>query len=188
MKGNGHFRKIAGNNPGRSVFDLSYVETFTCEMGQIIPVMVDEVVPGDKFSIGVQQLLRMQPLVAPVMHEMYVRTYYFFCPNRLTMDEKEWEIYITGGPDGDGTDGEGGPVITEPRWTPSSTAVGSLWDYFGFPIGVTPTGRLPTHLPVRAYNLIYNEYLRDQNLIDPVDIETSEVIHKCGGIVTGKPK
>ena len=73
------FENVASLQPGRSVFDLSYEKKFTCDMGQLIPVMCDEVVPGDFFEIGNQAVLRFQPLVAPVLHEINLYVHYFSC-------------------------------------------------------------------------------------------------------------
>ena len=112
---------------------ISYTKLFTCDMGQLIPVMVDEVVPGDIFKIGNQSVIRMQPLVAPVLHEINAYVHYFFVPYRLLWDE--WEDFITGGIDGEDTS-------TLPLWQPSVTTyigVGSLWDYLGYVPDVIPT-------------------------------------------------
>ena len=71
------FSRVAGLRPGRSMFNLSYEKKFTCDMAQLIPVMCDEVVPGDKFIIGNQAVIRFQPLVAPVLHEINMFVHYF---------------------------------------------------------------------------------------------------------------
>ena len=77
MSKNNPFRNVAGLHPGMSVFDLSYTKLLTCDMGQLVPVMCDEVVPGDIFKIGNQSVIRMQPLVAPVLHEINAYVHYF---------------------------------------------------------------------------------------------------------------
>lgn len=164
------FSRVGGLRPGRSVFDLSYEKKFTCDMAQLIPVMCDEVVPGDLLKIANQAVIRFQPLVAPILHEINIYVHYFFVPYRLLWDE--WEDFITGGVDGDLT-----PAI--PRWTPTNNAIGSLWDYLGFPTGINPTGALPLDFPRIAYNLIYNEYYRDQNLIDEVDLTNESILNRC---------
>ena len=160
------FDNVGSVMPGRSVFDLSYEKKLTCDMGQLIPIMCDEVVPGDSLDIGNQIVVRFQPLVAPIMHEVNVFTHYFFVPYRLLWSD--WEDFITGG-----KDGTNASVI--PRWSPTNNAVGSLWDYLGFPTGIVPLGALPIDMPRRAYNLIYNEYYRDETLINEV-AETNEAI------------
>lgn len=155
------FRRVGGLLPGRSVFDLSYEKKFTCDMGQLIPVMCDEVVPGDTFQIGNEIVIRFQPLIAPILHEINAYVHYFFVPYRLLWED--WEEFITGGTEGPQVP-DTSPVL--PRWSPSpgKNAVGSLWDYFGFPVDVVPAGALPLDFPKRAYNFVFAEYYRDQNL------------------------
>ena len=138
---NSVFKRVAGLHPGMSVFDLSYVKLLTCDMGQLIPVMCDEVVPGDIFKIGNQSVVRMQPLVAPVLHEVNCYVHYFFVPYRLLWSG--WEDFITGGADG-------ADASTIPTWVPTGNpVVGTLWDYFGFPTGVQPTASsAPIEFPV----------------------------------------
>ena len=165
---NAVFKRVAGLHPGMSVFDLSYTKLFTCDMGKLIPVMCDEVVPGDIFKIGNQSVIRMQPLVAPVLHEINAYVHYFFVPYRLLWDG--WETFITGGADG-------ADASTLPLWSPSvAPDVGSLWDYFGFPVGVVPTATsAPISFPLTAYNMIFNEYYRDET-IQPPALLTSETL------------
>lgn len=164
------FNNVGNLHPGRSVFDLSYRKKMTCDMGQLIPIMCDEMVPGDNFSVGTETVIRFQPLVAPILHEVNAYVHYFFVPYRLLWDQ--WEDFITGGVDGD-------IDLTPPEWTSPTTTKGGLWDYFGFPTGVTPTGRLPLDFPRRAYNFIYNEYYRDENLIDEVALTNQDILYRC---------
>lgn len=149
------YKRVGNVNPRRSFFDLSYEKLFTCDMGQLIPVMCDEVVPGDFFKIGNQALVRFQPLVAPVMHEINMYVHYFFVPYRLLWDD--WEEFISGGVSGDET-----PAI--PTWDPTFYSANSLWDYLGFPPSVKPTGAFPLAFPRQAYVKIFNDYYRDENL------------------------
>jgi hypothetical protein len=164
MPGNSVFRRVGGLHPGKSVFDLSYDKKFTCDMGQLIPVMCDEVVPGDVFQIGNEVVLRFQPLVAPVMHEVNVFCHYFFVPYRLLWDD--WEDFITGGVDGNVNDGTSDQVVLPlPRAAGADNSLGTLWDYFGFPVGKNPPGdSSPLRFPWLAYNLVWNEYYRDETL------------------------
>lgn len=154
------FNQIKAQKPRKSLFDLSYSKTFTCDMGQLIPVMCDEVVPGDVFNINNEMVIRFQPLVAPVLHEINAYVHYFFVPYRLLMED--WEDFITGGKDGD-------YVAEVPSYvsTANDASTGSLWDYFGFPI---TDGIRVNAFPFRAYKLVYNEYYRDENLEDELDI------------------
>ena len=103
------------------------------------------------------------------MHEINVYTHYFFVPYRLLDDD--WEEFISGGVQGDS-------AAVLPRWNPTNTAKGSLWDYLGFPVGVVPTGALPLDFPRRAYNFVYNEYYNDQTLNEGGVALTNENILK----------
>lgn len=136
-------------------------------MGFLYPIMCDEVVPGDIFKIGNELVIRFQPLVAPMLHEVNAYIHYFFVPYRLLWDE--WEEFITGG-----SDGQQEPAI--PTWTPTNNAIGSLWDHIGLPVGVSPTGAFPLDFPRRAYNFIYNEYYRDENLITEVALTNEDIL------------
>ena len=139
-------------------------------MAQLIPVMCDEVVPGDVFKIGNQAVVRFQPLVAPILHEINMYVHYFFVPYRILWDD--WEDFISGGPDGQFAD----PI---PEWEPTLTTEGSLWDFFGFPVGVDPDGAYPLDFPRRAYNLVYNEYYRDENLQTEVALTNETILNRA---------
>lgn len=161
------FRRVGSLRPGRSAFDLSYEKKTTCDMGQLIPVLCEEVLPGDTWQVGNRLLIRFQPLVAPIMHEINAYIHYFFVPYRILWED--WEDFITGG-----VDGEFATPI--PRWVPTDVTIGSLWDQLGFPTGFVPAaGATPLDFPRRAYNRIFNEYYRDETLYPEV-AETNEVI------------
>ena len=167
------FNRVGGLHPGRSVFDLSYQKLFTCDMGQLIPIMCEEMIPGDKFEVGNDIVIRFQPLVAPVLHEINAYVHYFFVPTRLMFDN--WSNFITGGIDGNDTS-------ALPRFIPSIPAhnsIGSLWDYFGFPVGVNPVGAYPLSFPWRAYNMVYNHYYRDETLIPEVGVDSYAVLNRA---------
>lgn len=176
------FKNVGALRPGRSLFDLSYEKKFTCDFGQLIPVMCDEVVPGDFFQIGNQSIVRFQPLVAPVLHEVNMYVHYFFVPYRILWDAKtreeltetgDWESFITGGFDGLNAD-------TIPTWNPVSNAKGSLWDYLGFPVSKDPAaGSYPIDFPRRAYNRIFNEYYMDENVMTAVAIDNEDILYRC---------
>ena len=126
--------------------------------------------PAIFFKIGNQSVIRFQPLVAPILHEINAYVHYFFVPYRLLWDY--WENFISGGPDGQ-------DAHTIPVWTTSNPDIGSLWDYLGYPTGVAPTPETsPMAFPKRAYNLIYNEYYRDENLQNVVPIDSGELLSR----------
>lgn len=164
----GIYDQVRTLRPGRSAFNLSYEKKLTCDLGQLIPIMADEVIPGDTWKIGVEAVVRMMPMVAPILHEINIYFHYYFVPYRLL--DANWENFITGGVDGQ-------DAHTMPRWQPTGgnitndngdivadNGVGSLWDYFGFPVGVIPDGAYPLAWPRLAYNLVYNQYYRDETL------------------------
>ena len=155
----------------RNKFNLSHENKLTCDMGQLVPVMCKLALPGDKWRVGVDCVMRVAPLLAPLMHNVKLYFHTFSVPLRLLMNEKDWESFITGGPDGD--DAGVLPYIN----FADGVEVGSLADYLGFPTnlpgkGTDPTWKMPSvnysALPFRAYALIYNEWYRNQNLQDPI--------------------
>ena len=145
----------------RSKFDLSHYKQFTCNQGELVPIAVQEVLPGDSFQMSTSALVRLSPLVAPVMHPVHASIQHFFVPYRLVMDD--FESFITGGETG--ADATTFPTI---NITPSA---GSLADYMGLPLG---TAIDVNALPFRAYALIYNEFYRDQDLQTALTIDTSD--------------
>jgi len=137
----------------RTKHSLSHYELSTFDMGQLIPVGNIEVLPGDSIRMSTAALIRLSPLVTPVMHPVSVRIHHWFVPYRILWED--WEDFITGGPDG-----------LNAQYPPAAAVVneeGSLLDYLGLPIDV-PAG-VPINLfPVRAYNMIWNDFYRDQDL------------------------
>ena len=88
------YSKAVGNSPKYNTFDLSHDKKLSLKMGDVVPVMALDVLPGDKFTIDSSYLTRFLPLVAPVMHNVKLKVRYFFSPNRLVWDD--WEDFITG--------------------------------------------------------------------------------------------
>lgn len=175
MKKSQIFQEVPIRKPKRNFFDLSHEVKLSGKIGKLIPIMLIDAVPGDIFTDSSEIMLRFMPMPAPVMHRFDVTTHTFAIPYRLLMEQSEWEDFITGGPDGTAE-----PVL--PYFTPAQIETeglgalmqnSTLWDYMGLP-RATLNGGLPANqissLPFRAYQLIYNEYYRDQNLITEVEI------------------
>lgn len=139
----------------RSKFSLSHYVLKTCKMGYVLPVGLVEVLPGDSFRHATSVFMRLAPMLAPVMHPVTVRIHHWFIPTRLLWDD--FEDFITGGPTN--TDVSEFPTITAPS---GGFAVGSLADHLGLPPKIG--GIEVSALPFRAYNLVYNEWYRDQDL------------------------
>lgn len=172
------FNKVGAKRPPSNKFDLSHERKMSMKMGHLVPSFVQEVLPGDKFRVSTEVMLRFAPLLAPIMHRVNVTTHYFYVPYRLVWDE--WKDFITGGREG--TSAPSMPVIRiDDADTASRFHKGSVADYLGMPTleNATPTDAIDVSaLPFRAYALIYDEYYRDQNL------EASLDISKASGVVS----
>lgn len=158
----------------RNKFSLSYRKLLSCDMGELIPCGVMEVLPGDTIQQSTSALIRVSPLVTPVMHPVNVRIHHYFVPYRLIWEN--FQDFITGGPDGD--DASEYPTLS----SGAGFAVGTLADYLGVPLSVA--SMMVSALPFRAYQLIWNEFYRDQDLqteaalsvADGVDATTSTAL------------
>lgn len=161
----------------RSKFSLSNYKLASMNMGNLVPVGMFEVLPGDTVQQATSALIRCAPLLTPVMHPVHVRIHHWFVPHRIVWDD--WEDFITGGPDG--MDDSVFPTVT----FASGVSLGSLGDYLGLPTSVN--GITVSALPFRAYALIWNEFYRDQDLETPLviseasgdDTTTSTVLQRC---------
>jgi len=150
----------------RGKFSLSNTKLLSCDMGELIPCGLLEVLPGDSMQQATSALVRCSPLLAPVMHPVEIRIHHWFVPHRLVWED--WEDFITGGPDGM-NDAEF-PTIAAP--SVGGFAVGSLADYLGVPTGVPSLEA--SALPFRGYGLIFNEWYRDQDLVTERVVDVSE--------------
>lgn len=150
----------------RSKFNLSYTRLLSCDLGELVPVGMTEVLPGDTVQHACSALVRAAPLLAPVMHPVHVRIHNWFVPYRIIWDD--FEDFITGGPDGNNTS------VYPTRTTTSNNTVGALPDYLGIPpLDYSAQSLEYSALPFRAYQLIWNEFYRDQDLDTPAAISTA---------------
>lgn len=160
------FEQASAKKPKYSGFDLSHERKLSLKSGSLIPIYMDEIVPGDQFRVKTELMLRMAPMVAPVMHRFNVYVHYFFTPSRLLWTS--WEDFITGGPEGTTT-----PAMPTIPSVAATWGIGSLPDYMGLPIPDDDTYPYQvSKLPFRAYQLIWNDYYRNQNMTDAIDIHT----------------
>lgn len=151
----------------RNKFNLSHYNLSTFDMGELVPCGLVEVLPGDTFQLSSSALIRVTPLLAPVMHPVEVRIHHWFVPNRLVWDN--WEKFITGGPDG--FDASVYPTRTVATAT---GPIGSLFDYYGLPAPAVAAGDIVGALPFRGYGLIFNEWYRDQDLQTALTVATGD--------------
>lgn len=151
------FSKINLKRPQTSTFNLSHDRKMSFNMGDLVPMLCQPVIPGDTFNVTTQQVLRLAPMISPMMHDVNVFTHFYFVPNRLL--NNKWEQFITGGENGLDT-------TIPPLLRNFEVPIGGLLDHLGFP-EITDSAEIEANmLPILAYNLIYDEYYRDQNLID----------------------
>lgn len=165
------FNSFKVKKPKGNMFNLSHEKKLSFNMGELIPAYIQDVVPGDRFQVNSEIMLRLAPMLAPIMHRVNVYMHYFFVPNRLLWSS--WEDFITGGPAG--TTAPTFPTYVINNSNKSYFAEGTLADYLGLPTpAATVTQDLTiSKLPFYAYQMIYNEYYRDQNVtaeIDPLSL------------------
>lgn len=174
------FNSIKMTRPNTNVFDLSHDVKLSLNMGDLVPTMCTEVIPGDKFNIGCESLLRFAPLVAPMMHRVDVYMHYFFVPNRLlwpgqAANAEGWEGFITNG----GESSAALPAFPFMEVQADGTNYTPLMDYLGIPNPLLPFPPIVPQdlriqvLPFAAYQKIWYDYYRDQNIVPP---STWEVI------------
>lgn len=153
----------------RSRFDRTSEVKTTFNAGALVPFYVDEVLPGDTFSVKTAKVVRMQTLLTPMMDNLYLDTYYFYVPNRLVW--KHWREL-----NGENTESAWIPAVeySVPQTTAPSGgwSKGTIADYMGIPTGVD--GLSVNSLPFRAYAMIVNEWFRSENLQNPVVISDGD--------------
>lgn len=160
-----HFSQVPRADIARSRFDRSSTIKTSFNVGQLIPFYVDEVLPGDTFSVDTSKVVRMQTMITPIMDNVYLDTYWFYVPSRILWDH--WRELM-------GENRESAWIPKTEYSVPQVTApsggweVGTIADYMGIPTGISNLS--VNALPFRAYAEIVNEWFRDQNLQDPVNI------------------
>ena len=154
----------------RSSFDRTHQHKTTFDAGKLIPFYVDEVLPGDSFNVNTTLFGRLATPLHPIMDNMFLDTHYFFVPNRLIWDNFQKFMGEQDNPT-DTTD-----YLVPQLVDNNSTgfAEGGIEDYMGLPIASQATGLSVSALWHRAYNLIYNEWFRDQNLQDSVTVNKGD--------------
>lgn len=174
-KSNHMFSMIPRANIQRSVFDRSHTYKTTFDSGYLIPFFVDEVLPGDSFKVDVSYLARLATPVVPVMDDLYVDTFFFAVPCRLLWSNWQRfmgeEIYP-----GSSTDF----LVPQSNSGTSGWSVGSFEDYVGLPTEIANVKA--NELFARAYALVWNEWFRDENLQNPINLSTFAEIDSASGL------
>ena len=162
------FSKVPQADIQRSTFNRSHGLKTTFDAGYLVPILVDEVLPGDTFSVKAMGFGRLATPIYPIMDNLYVETFFFFVPNRLIWDN--WERF--NGAQDNPTDSTSYLVPQITLGAGVSIADSTLFDYMGLPINVN--GIEFNNLHGRAYNLIWNEWFRDENLQNSVTVDKDD--------------
>jgi hypothetical protein len=157
------FSRVPKAEIQRSVFNRSHDLKTTFDAGYLVPIFVDEALPGDTFTLNTTAFGRLATPINPIMDNIHIETFFFAVPHRLVWDN--WEKFC-----GEQTDPGDSTDYLIPTVT-TSAANGSLYDYMGIPTGVSLTFN---NLAGRAYNLIWNEWFRDENLQDSVTVDKGD--------------
>lgn len=176
MSAQAHFAQVPGATIQRSKFNRSHAVKTTFDAGKLIPIFLDEVLPGDTFTQTTTVFARLATPLRPLMDNIYIDIHYFFVPNRLVFDQ--WAEFMGERPtpafDPDSVE------LPKMPWNPGpgpaiNSMSGSVGAYFGLPMTSSDSpdpDNTVSCIPFRAYKLIYNEWYRDQNLIAPAALET----------------
>lgn len=162
-----HFAEIPSADVRRSTFDRGSTYKTTFDSGYLVPIFVDEVLPGDTFDFEATLFGRLNTPIVPFFDDLFIDTHFFFVPNRLVWDN--WENFITG-PNEDNNNTE--YLVPQCSAPEGGFPVQGIQDYFGVPPLVS--GISMDAMPLRAYNLIYNEWYRDENLISKVPVSKGD--------------
>jgi len=165
------FSEVPNVEVPRSQLDRSFGHKTTFDAGYLIPVFVDEALPGDTFNLSMTAFARLATPIKPIMDNMFLDSFYFSVPLRLVWDNFERFMGAQDNPD-DTTDFN----VPQIKNSQAALTTGSIYDYMGLPINdATLTAGIDFNaLHLRAYNLIWNEWFRDQNMQDSVVIETDD--------------
>lgn len=173
-----HFSNVPQVNISRSKFDRSQDIKSSWNIGELVPFYIEEVLAGDSYKIQTNKIVRLSTLITPVMDNVYLDTYYYYCPFRILW--KHWPELM-----GQNSESPWTPTTeySVPQITPPSNGwdVGTLADYFGLVTGVDNYS--VTQLPFRAYCAIVNEFFRDENLQDPLNWSDDDT--DIAGVNTG---
>lgn len=160
------FSQIPSTQIPRSVFDRSHGYKTTFNSGYLVPFYVDEVLPGDSFKLTATLFARLATPIVPFMDNLYLETFFFFVPNRLVWDN--WQKF-----NGEQKNPNDSTDFLIPTVSGTNVQNQTLWDYFGLPTNVNKALKVNA-LPFRAYNLIFNEWFRDENLQESLNVPTGD--------------
>ena len=161
-------QSVSQSRQRRSRFTVQTSHKTTFDAGKLIPIYVDEVLPGDTFSLSCTAFGRMATPIFPIMDNLHMDTFFFFFAVPIRLIWNNWQKF-----NGEQTDpGDSTDYLVPTMTAPASGgyAVGSLSDYFGIPTGINSLSHISLYH--RAYNLIFNEWFRDENLVSSLLVNT----------------
>lgn len=164
------FAETPSANIPRSTFDRSHTVKDTMQFDELTPVLVDEVLPGDTFNLRVASFARLATPLVPIMDNLYIDWHFFFVPNRLLWTN--WEKF-----NGAKDNPSDSTTYIHPKldaFTAGGPEVGTIYDHMGLPTDIATAYQIKNALPLRAYNRIYNDWYRDQNLQNSVINNTDD--------------
>lgn len=179
-----HFAQIPRANIPRSRFARPFDVKTTCDSGYLVPIYAEEVLPGDTHSVDVSTFGRLATPITPFMDNLVQEVFFFFVPNRLLWEN--WEKFCGARPNPTDSIDFLVPQVTNMVEGTNKGTVGTLWDYFGLPVvgsssEITPDNALFVDaMPFRAYLMIYNEWFRDGNLQDSVEVPLGDDVTNIG--------
>ena len=165
------FSKVPGQDIQRSVFDRSHALKTAFDESYLYPILLDEIYPGDSFDCNMTGFARLSTPVYPIMDNLYLETFFFFVPTRLVWNN--WEKFNGAQDNPADSTSYTIPQCTSGGATANGYAEETLQDYFGLPIETT-LDYSHSNLPLRCYNLIWNEWFRDQNLQNSVTVDLDD--------------
>lgn len=179
---NHRFSQIPQNNLQRSSFDRSFGHKTTMDAGKLIPVCLQEILPGDTISMDATFFGRIATLLFPIMDNVHVDTFWFFCPNRLVWDN--WQKFNGERLNPNTSIDVEIPYVQGVGATVYQIEAFTLYDYMGLPtnVDIDPAFTRISALPQRMYGLIWNEWFRDQNLQNSVTVATGDGPDTYGAI------
>jgi len=168
------FKTVPAAKVQRSKFDLSHNRKLSCKIGELVPVMCQECIPGDEWKISSSVFGRLAPLVSPMMHKLEIFVHGFFIPMRILYETysdtrqstKSWEAFLTG------ANADPMSQLVPTAAVGEVVPVGGLADHLGIPPGsyTNADAHVVNIMPFMAYFMIWNDYYRDENLDTAVDL------------------
>lgn len=174
--------RFAGNPTGvnisRSIISRDHSVKFSFNVGDVVPFMCDDILPGDTVTIDTSKVVRLQPMVAPIMDEVFLDTYYFFVPYRLLWNH--W-INFMGENTASAWEPEVEYSVPQCEIPTGGYDAGTIADYMGVPIKVA-AGQKISAMPFRAYALICDQWFKSENLMTPVNVnkDDSDIVGSNG--------